>query len=216
MDDKKLDVLVRQAAPVVNVDPAELDKTLQLLAGDIMRSEAAPVGGEVVELSSRRWRRRVVVPLAAGVVLATAAAGFTTWYDSNTADFGEALEQYTAELPLPPGTDREAYVDYVRAQGFERPTAISDVGTRSMVAYYGFCTWAQAWEVRDAAGDGAGAGEAVTAMRAAAVAPANVVTDGGGVVANMERVADAAARGDRDRVAEELANNCSVPLDGIR
>jgi hypothetical protein len=53
-------------------------------------------------------------------------------------------------------------------------------------------------------------------MRAAAVAPANVVTDGGGVVANMERVADAAARGDRDRVAEELTNNCSVPLDGIR
>jgi hypothetical protein len=216
MDDKKLDVLVRQAAPVVNVDPAELDKTLQLLAAGIMRSDAAPLGGEVVELSSRRWRRRVVVPLAAGVVLATAAAGFTTWYDSNTADFGEALEQYSAKLPLPPGTDREAYVADVRAQGFERPTAISDVSTRSMVAHYGFCTWAQAWTVRDAAGDEAGASEAVAAMRAAAVAPAIKVVDAGGVVANLEQVADAAARGHRDRVAEDLANNCSVPLDGIR
>ena len=217
VDDEKLDLLVRQAAPVVDVEAAELDRTLQLLAADIMRSDAAPVGGEVVELSSRRWRRRVVVPLAAGVVLATAAAGFTTWYDSNTADFGEALEQYTTELPLPPGTDREAYVAHVRAQGFERPTAVSDVGTGSMVAYYGFCTWAQAWEVRDAAGDGAGAAEAVTAMRAAAAASAITVVDGGGVVADLEQVAEAAARGDRGRVATELANNCSgLPLDGIR
>ena len=78
-------------------------------------------------------------------------------------------------------------------------------------------SWAQAWEVRNAAGDGAGAGEAVTALRAGAVAPAIKVVDAGGVVADLERVAEAAARGGRDRVAQELANNCSgLPLDGIR
>jgi hypothetical protein len=214
VEDDELDVLVRSAAPVVDVDEAQLDRTLQLLATDIVTTGAAPVGGE---LSGRRWRRRVVVPLAAGVVLATAAAGFTTWYDSSTADFGDALEQYAAELPLPPGTDRDAYVADVRAQGLERPTAVSDVTTRAMVAYFGSCTWAQAWEVRDAAGDGAGAAEAVTALRAAAAAPVLTVTDGGGVVSNLEQVADAAARGDRDRVAAELATNCAtLPLDGVR
>lgn len=217
MDNKRLDVLVREAAPVVGVGTAEgLDRTLQLLAADIMQANAAPFAGKVTVLSSRRWRRRVVVPLAAGVVLATAAAGFVQWYDTSTADFTEALQQYTAELPLPEGANREAYVADVRAQGLERPMAVSDVSTRSMVAYYGVCTWAAAWDVRDRVGDASGAAEAVTALRRAVAAPALSVTDGGGVVANLEQVADAAARGDRDRVEQELANNCStLPLGGI-
>jgi hypothetical protein len=218
VDDKRIDTLVRQAAPVVELGPAvELDRTLQLLAADVMKTEAAPVARGATVLSSRRWRPRAVVPLAAGIVLATAAAGFTQWYDTNTADFGEALQQYTAELPLPPGADREAYVADVQAQGLERPMAVSDVSTRSMVAYYGFCTWAAAWDVRNSGGDVTGAAEAVTALRAAAAVPGLSRTDGGGVVTNLEQVADAAARGDRQRVAMELKNNCSgLPLDGIR
>jgi hypothetical protein len=211
-------MLVREAAPVVGVGAAEeLDKTLQLLAADIVKAGEVPVSGDGTELSPRRWRRLVVAPLAAGVVLATAAAGFIQWYDTRTADFAEALQQYTAQLPLPPGADRDAYVADVRAQGLERPMAVSDVATRSMVAYYGVCTWVAAWDVRDRAGDASGAAEAVTALRRAVAAPALSRTDGGGVVANVEQVADAAARGDRDRVGSELENNCStLPLDGIR
>lgn len=217
-DSDRTDDLVRGAAPPVRLDPnSELESVLQHLAVEVIRTQPARSGRGTAFRLLRRWRRLWPVPVATGVVLLTAAAGFAVWHDSASPDFGRALDEYSAELPLPPGTDRAAYVDQVRGQGLERPAQVSDLGVRSMVSGYGVCAWLAAWDVRHDAGDAAAEAEAVEALRRAVAAPAIRATDGGGVVANLGQVVDAAARGDEARVAVELHGNCAgLPLDGIR
>ncbi|GIF46784.1 hypothetical protein DFJ67_1474 [Asanoa ferruginea] len=215
LDSDPLDDLVRHAAPPVRLGAdGELGDVLGTLATEVIqaRPARAPLGAV-----SRGWRRVWAIPVAAGLVLATAAAGFAVWHNSASPEAARALDDYTAQLRLPPGTDRAAYLAQVRAQGVARPVEISDLSVQSMVSHYGVCTWLVAWEARHAAGDAAAEAEAVTALRLAIAAPAIRATDGGGVVANLEQVAAAAAAGDQARVAVELDNNCAgLPLDGIR
>ncbi|MFC6020133.1 hypothetical protein ACFP2T_28565 [Plantactinospora solaniradicis] len=218
LDNDRIDDLVRSAAPPAPSDPdSELGNVLQHLAVEVVRTQPARSRRGTVSRLLRRWRRLWPVPVAAGAVLLTAAAGFAVWHDSASPDFGRALDDYSAELPLPPGTDRAAYVAQVRDQGLERPAQVSDLGVRSMVSGYGVCAWLAAWDARHDAGDDAAEAEAVEALRRAIAAPAIRATDGGGVVANLGQVVDAAARGDEARVAVELHGNCAgLPLGGIR
>ena len=138
VDDDRIEAMVRQAAPGVAVGPPEdLERTLEALAADIVAAEPRRAPARVGSLEERRGRRRYRMPLLAGAAVLTAAAGFAQWYDTSTPDFAEVLEQYTDEVPLPPGTDEAAYVAQVRTQGLERPGQVSDTGVRSMVAYYG-------------------------------------------------------------------------------
>jgi hypothetical protein len=231
MDNERIDELVRRAAPTT---PFLSGPALREIAAEVISTPAAaeqPIASISTLVGSRErsrsaqhqpgrrgWRRRrVVLPLAAATALLAAAAGFTVWYDTTTADFEQALQRYSSELSLPPGTDRDAYVAQLRAQGLERPLQISEEGVNSMVSHYGACTWLKAWQVRTDAKDTAGAKQALETYRRAIASPALKVNDGGGVVANLERVADAAAAGNRARVAQELKNNCSsLPSDGIR
>jgi hypothetical protein len=230
MDNERIDELVRRAAPTT---PFLSGQVLREIAAEVISTPAAaeqPIAsitalvgsrkrsGSIQQPGRRGWRRRrVLVPLAAATALLAAAAGFTVWYDTTTVDFEQVLQRYSSELSLPPGTDRDAYVALLRAQGLERPLQISDLSVNSMVSAYGSCTWLKAWQVRTEAKDTAGAKQALEAYRRAIASPARKATDGGGVVANMERVAESAAAGNRARVAQELQNTCSsLPLDGIR
>ncbi|MBE1488641.1 hypothetical protein [Plantactinospora soyae] len=218
LDSDRPDDLLRSAAPPVRLDPdGELGDILHHLATEVVRAQPARSRRRSPSGFLGRWRRLWPVPVGAAAVLLTAAAGFAVWHDSASPDFARALDDYSAQLPLPPGTDRAAYLDQVRDQGLERPAQVSDLGVRSMVSGYGVCTWLAAWNVRYDAGDAAATAEAVEALRLAIAAPAIRATDGGGVVAALGQVVEAAARGDRVRVAAELDGNCAgLPLDGIR
>ncbi|MFU8872802.1 hypothetical protein [Micromonospora sp. SL4-19] len=217
MDDDRIDQLVASAAPAATIaTDEEIGSLLHHMAGDVIQEQPARSRSGFAGDSSR-WRRLLVAPLAAGAVMLTAAAGFVVWHDSASPDFEQALTQYTAELPLPPGTDRAAYVAQVREQGLEQPVTVSDLTVNGIVSYYGVCAWLTAWDRRHAAGDEAGEAEAVTALRRAITAPALGATDGGGVVENLQQVVAAAAAGDRSPVDTELNANCAgLPLEGIR
>ncbi|GGN62451.1 hypothetical protein GCM10010112_20610 [Actinoplanes lobatus] len=201
MDDDRLDLLVREAKPLtVAPDPALLHR----MARDIARPPLLR-------------RRLVAVPLAAGVALSLAAAGYMTWHDSASGDFERVVAEHTARLELPPGADRAAYAAQLREQGSRSPSSVSDLAIASSAAYYGVCAWLTAWDRRHTAGDTAGAAQAVEGLNRAVDAGPLAATDGGGVVGNLRRVAAAAARGDRTPVSTELRANCSgLPLDGIR
>jgi hypothetical protein len=217
-DSDSTDGLVRYAAPPVRWDEdGVLGNVLRDLATEVISTSPADPSRGRRSVLTRRRRRLWAVPLAVGVVSLTAAAGFAIWHDSASPDFARALDDYSAQLPLPPGTDRAGYVAQVRDQGRERSAQISDLGVRSMVSGYGVCAWLTAWDARHGAGDVAAEAEAVAALRLAVAAPALRATDGGGVVAGLEQVVEAAARGDRAPVAAELDHNCvGLPLDGIR
>jgi hypothetical protein len=217
-DSDRIDELVRNAMPAVPPGKDErINDLLYGLAVDVVGEQPARTrvgrGGAVVW-----WRRRLLIaPLAAGAVLLSAAAGFAVWHDSTSPDFERAVTRYTSELALPPGTDRAAYVALLRDQGQQAPFSVSDLGVESTVSYYGVCAWLTAWDRRHAAGDGAGAAQAVTALRRAVDAPSLEATDGGGTMENLRQVVAAADRGDRSRVERELDNNCvGLPLDGVR
>jgi hypothetical protein len=217
-DSDRIHELVRNATPAVPPGEDEgINGMLHQLAVDVVREQPArtrvTAAGAVVW-----WRRRLLMaPLAAGAVLLSAAAGFVVWHDSTSPDFGRALTRYTSELELPPGTDSAAYVAQVRDQGRQQPASISDLAVDTMVSYYGVCAWLTAWDRRHAAGDGAGAAQAVTALGRAVDAPALETTDGGGTMENLRQVVAAAGRGDRATVVRELDANCAgLPLGGIR
>lgn len=196
----------------------EVDDLMRALSSDVIA--AAPNGPRSLGIVARRKARRrrtLWAPLGVGVLALTTAAGVMQWYDTASPDFGAALDSYSSELPLPPGTDRSAYVAYVQGQGKGQPTSMSDSGVESMVSYYGVCTWLAAWDHRHGVADTTGAVAAVKALRQAVDAPALSRDDGGGVVANLRRVADAAAAGDGVVVTTELTANCAgLPLSGIR
>jgi hypothetical protein len=215
-NDDQIDQLVRRSAPPpTSGTDEEITSLLRGLAADIVddhrRSRSRPI------VAVPRWRRRLVVPLAAGAVLLSVAAGFAVWHDSDSAAFEKSVEDHTARLELPPGIDRAAYVAQLREQGRERPVTLSEQSVKSMSSHYAVCAWLTAWDRRHAAGDRSGSAEAVTALRRAVEAPALAANDGGGVVANLQKVAAAAAAGDRPPVQRELAANCAtLPLDGVR
>jgi hypothetical protein len=218
VDDDRMDDLLRHAAPAVRFDeddvPAEV---LRVLASEVINTSPAGSPRRRRSFLNRRWRRVWAVPLAAGVVALSAAAGLEIWHNTASPDFVRVLDDYSAHLPLPPGTDRAAYVAQVRDQGKQLNAAVSDLGVQSMVSHYGVCAWLTAWDVRHSAGDPVAEAQAVEALRRAVAAPALREADGGGVVAGLERVVAAAARGDRAPVVAELGYNCAdAPLDGIR
>jgi hypothetical protein len=217
-DSDRIDELVRNAMPAVPPGEDEgINDLLYGLAVDVVGEQ--PARARVGATGALVWwrRRLLIAPLAAGAVLLSAAAGLAVWHDSTSPDFERAVTSYTSELALPPGTDRAAYVALLRDQGQRQRFSVSDLDVESTVSYYGVCTWLTAWDRRHAAGDGAGAAQAVTALRRAVDAPALEATDGGGVVENLRQVVAAAGRGDRSRVVRELDNNCvGLPLDGVR
>ncbi|HEX8627561.1 MAG TPA: hypothetical protein VF755_05260 [Catenuloplanes sp.] len=217
LTDDRIDQLVREAAPAAKLGTDEqITALLDDLTVDVTSVRPAPVRLGTTRIRSR-WRRALVAPVAAGVVLLTAAAGFAVWYDSGSADFERALTQYTAQVALPPGTDRAAYIGQVRGQGRELRAEVSDLGVQSMVGHYAVCAWLTAWDRRHAAGDSVAEAEAIVGLRRAIGAPVMKATDGGGVIDNLDQVAAAAANGDRSRVARELIGNCGeLPLDGVR
>lgn len=201
IDDRELDALVRATAPRPDPGP-EVDGVLDRMASGIAR---------------RRPVRLVAAPLAVVAVLASAAAGYAIWHDSASTDFTGVVSRHVSGLELPPGTDRAAYVARFAEQGRRSPSSISDVAVASSVAHYGVCAWLAAWDHRHAAGDTAGATQAVTALNRAVEAGPLRATDGGGVVDNLRRVAAAAARGERAAVVTELTANCSsLPLGEVR
>lgn len=211
------DRMIRTAAPAIVADTPDIDRVLAELAAGIMAANpAGPRTAAVIELKRRR-RRMILAPAAAITLLLSTAAGYALWHQTDSSDFAQALDRYVNALPLPPGTDSAAYVASVAAQGTALAGSMSDAGVESMVNYYGFCAWATAWERRDAAGDHAGAAFAASSLMKVAEAPALARDDGGGVVANLRSVANAATRVDREPVEKELRNNCSgLPLGGVR
>ena len=220
MDRENVDQALMDAAPPpVSEDAArEVDRLLQAMACDVMAAQ--PAGPHVAAVVALKRRRRglAYTPVVLGVALAlSAAAAVTIWHSTASPDFAEVVSRYVAQTPLPPGTDRGAYVDQLSAQGTAVNGSMSEAGVRSMVAYYGSCAWLTSWEVRHDAGDAAGEAVALTSYRAAIGSAWLAAADGGGVVKNLTAVADAAARGDRERVATELRANCGdLPLDGVR
>lgn len=216
-EQQPVDRLIRTAAPATVADTPDIDRVLAELAAGIMAANpAGPRTAAVIELKRRR-RRMILAPAAAITLLLSTAAGYALWHQTDSPDFAQALDRYANALPLPPGTDSAAYVASVAAQGTALAGSMSDAGVESMASYYGFCAWATAWERRDAAGDHAGAASAASSLKKAAEAPALARDDGGGVVANLRSVANAATRVDREPVEQELRNNCSgLPLGGVR
>ncbi|MEV4281747.1 hypothetical protein [Actinoplanes xinjiangensis] len=215
-NDTRLDQLVRDAAPATRFGTdEEVTGLLRQLAADVasnQRQARTGLGGTLT-----RWRKLLIAPVAVGILAVTAAAGYAIWHDSDSAGFERAVDDHTARLELPPGTDRAAYAAQLRQQGRDKQVTLSDLATQSMAEHYGVCAWLTAWDRRHAAGDDAGQAQAVTALRRAIGAPAMTATDGGGVIANLREVAAAAARGDRRPVTRELQANCTAAgLDGIR
>lgn len=195
-----------------------VDRLLEAMAADVMATQpAGPRLAAVIALKRRR-RGMVGVTAAAGVVLAlTAATAVTVWRSTAAPDFAKSVARYVEQAPLPPGTDRAAYVELLRVQGTEHPGSVTDAGVRGSVGYYASCAWLTSWEARHEAGDAAGEAQALSAYRDAIRSPWLSEVDAGGVVANLEEVADAAARGDQGRVAQELDVNCDgLPLGGVQ
>lgn len=217
---ERVEQLLKDAAPrPVGAEPdTNVDRLLQAMAADVMAAQpAGPRLAAVVALKRRR-RGLVVAPAVAGVVLAlTAATAVTVWRSTAAPDFAETVSRYVEQAPLPPGTDRAAYVELLRVQGTEHPGSVTDAGVRGSVGYYASCAWLTSWETRHEAGDAAGEAQALSAYRDAIGSPWLSEVDAGGVVANLEEVADAAARGDQGRVAQELDVNCDgLPLGGVQ
>jgi hypothetical protein len=149
-------------------------------------------------------------------------ADSSQWLSVTAPDFVEAAADLLPDyVSLPAGFDRARFATAVAQQIHDGivdgPDAASvsesgalmqETGVISMLELHARCEWRREWITAYDAGDTALAAHAVAMLAEAATWPATVSTDGGGVVAEEQRLADAAASGDRATVVGEGMRNC--------
>lgn len=173
--------------------------------------------------SPRRRGLAVAVACLAFAIPSAAVAGylgvhtgfFPGAHDSESAPSEEYLDTSSPEIvpivhalireaPLPSGANWDALLArYPAQEGLMQRTGIG-----FGVEAYARCRWEEAWINSRAAGDAAGTALAARVLGDSATWPNTVKSDGGGVVAQIRRVATAAHAGDARVVRESLRANC--------
>ena len=191
----------------------------------------------------RARRRRRLVGVVASVAVAVPATAAATYWTAHTGEHGDSSlsEENASEwldvcapdfakvaaglaptsLALPAGVSWATATDRVVGgwtsgcdQGSSRTQAD---GVRLSYESYAGCAWGVAWLRAEDRGDQAVQTDAVAGLRRQATSPVVADNDGGGVVASLTRVADAAAAGDAGPVRDQVAANCtSAWFEGVR
>lgn len=127
--------------------------------------------------------------------------------DSGAPDFSNFVDSlFPTNLPLADGTSREDVVGQLLGNIEEVNAADAldghgagihfTLGLSSSLEFIIYCGWVNQWVAADAEGDAESAQRAAQVMRDAAGWPGIVKTDGGGVVDQLLKHADAADHGD--------------------
>ncbi|MBA4247395.1 MAG: hypothetical protein C0444_03755 [Microbacterium sp.] len=157
-----------------------------------------------------------------GSTRSSSEADSSEWLDVLSDDFIEAATQLMPPyITLPEGTDRQQFARVV-AESMRNATVtgpdaetVGEFGalmqTTGVVATYELhaqCAWRAEWIDAFDNSEQQRTELATQALTNSATWPATVATDGGGVVANEQRLAAAAEAGDRTTVATEGLRNC--------
>ena len=192
---------------------------------------------------ARARRRRRLVGVVASVAVAVPATAAATYWTAHTGEHGDpSLSEENASewldvcapdfasvaaglaptsLALPAGVSWAAATDRVvgswTAGCEEGPSRTQSDGVRLSYEFYAGCAWGVAWLRADDRGDRAARAAAAAELRRQAESPLVADNDGGGMVASLTRVADAAAAGDAGPVRDEVAANCTTAwFEGVR
>ena len=197
----------------------EVERLVSRLALEIAHEHPVP---------RKRTRRRARRSLALAAVLlgtvATAAGGYaltthTGWFGdpthseedgseylrSDARDFAAAVHGLVpTDVPTPPG-GWLPLIDEVVRDGRAQPGLVQETGVTATLAQKALCGWTAAWLA--GGGDRAAATDAIAGAAGWRVI---VATDGGGTVASLRALGDAARAGDKAPIARHHRANCRV------
>lgn len=206
-------------------DSPLLDDRLAALATEVARDAVARARAQdTAEPVPLRRRRGAVVlggtalALLGGAGVAAAVTwsahtgvfgqpGFTEndtseYLDTGAPDFPQVLRSLQpTDLRLPEGESFEPFLESDVASLRREPTVVQVTGERAKFVFYATCRWQAAWLDTPSS-------QAVAQLRELADRPELRAVDGDGVVERRRALAEAAARGERVPVAQEVADNC--------
>ena len=136
------------------------------------------------------------------------------WIKLNSPDFVTyAVRLMPAYVELPTGTDRTRFasnVAHILHDGLpaDRDSVMQATSVKGAFEVGARCLWYADWKQAAASGDHARASADGQHFLTAATWPLTVATDGGGVVANLTAIHDAAAAGDWTRAETLQGTDC--------
>ena len=201
---------------------------LPAIPAPVAAAEVAALVAAVPRPAPRRRRRRTatLAVLAALVAVPAGAAAMEVaglhtgvfpgrgdtesvageeYLDTGSPQIAAVAEELTRGLPLPAGA---RWAPFLERWPAPEGGLMQRTGIAMQAEAYARCAWLTSWLGAHRDGDAGAAREAAAVLRRSATWPATAATDGGGVVASLTAVADAAAAGDPGPVRQEVAANC--------
>lgn len=136
--------------------------------------------------------------------------GISEYLNFQKEDFPDAVRAIAPDYVVyPGGTDPDAVANLVIADA--QATGNGRAEESGLIANfegYAYCSWAKTWVAQVDAGNAQGTVQAALHFRATIQYPATVAADAGGVIDHKVVIADAADRGDRVTVQDEIDHNC--------
>ncbi len=149
---------------------------------------AAPAAADVIRqfFAQSDWR-----PAAGGEILPD-----SDWIDFSAPDVNAYVESlYPEWLPLPPDTDRAAFIDTV-LDNMPATGLMQEIGVENTYEWRAQCAWLDEWEGALGAGELDRVEAAAAVLQESASWPGIVATDGGGIADDARKAAGFAKAGD--------------------